>query len=337
MSERYRIYGSEYSPYSVKVRSAFRYKGLPHEWIVRSSHCEEEFQKHARLPLVPLVVTPAGEAWQDSTPILERLEDLVHQPSIHPDDSVLAFLSALIEEYSDEWVNKPMFHFRWWREADQLVMAERLAHSISPDAQGPEIARTAAAIRERMVGRLHFVGSSDFNQPVIEASYANLVAILEAHFSGRTERRYLFGARPVFADFGLAHQLYECCLDVTAGRLLRERGPAVIAWIERTLDPRPGVELEAWSTLAPTLEPLLREEIGGHFLPWSFANAAALAAGDAEFEVRLAGGAFRQAPQKYHARSLAALRDRYRAMPVAARSDVDPILAATGCLAGLSG
>ena len=32
----YRIFGSELSPYSVKVRSYFRYKGLPHEWLLRS-------------------------------------------------------------------------------------------------------------------------------------------------------------------------------------------------------------------------------------------------------------------------------------------------------------
>ena len=37
MSDVYRIYGSEMSPYSVKVRSYFRYKGIPHSWIPRNS------------------------------------------------------------------------------------------------------------------------------------------------------------------------------------------------------------------------------------------------------------------------------------------------------------
>ena len=57
----YRIFGSELSPYSVKVRSYFRYKGLAHEWIPRSPAVQAEFQKYAKLPLVPLVVTPEGE------------------------------------------------------------------------------------------------------------------------------------------------------------------------------------------------------------------------------------------------------------------------------------
>ena len=74
MSDTYRLFGSELSPYSVKVRSYFRYKGLPHEWLPRSPATQAEFQKYAKLPLVPLVVTPEGEGIQDSTPIIERFE-----------------------------------------------------------------------------------------------------------------------------------------------------------------------------------------------------------------------------------------------------------------------
>src|ERR687888_2816551 len=97
----YRIFGSELSPYSVKVRSYFRFKGLRHDWIARSPAVQAEFQKYAKLPLVPLVVTPEGEGIQDSTPIIERFE--AKEPSLRPDDAALAFLSALIEEYGDEW------------------------------------------------------------------------------------------------------------------------------------------------------------------------------------------------------------------------------------------
>ncbi|MFP6624076.1 MAG: glutathione S-transferase N-terminal domain-containing protein, partial [Myxococcota bacterium] len=37
MSDVYRIFGAEISPYSVKVRSYYRYKGIPHEWIPRTA------------------------------------------------------------------------------------------------------------------------------------------------------------------------------------------------------------------------------------------------------------------------------------------------------------
>jgi glutathione S-transferase len=102
MSDVYRIFGAEISPYSVKVRSYFRYKGIPHEWIVRSSVNQEEFQKYAKLPLVPLVVTPEEEGIQDSTPIIEALEARFPDPPLQPGDPTLAFLSALLEEFGDE-------------------------------------------------------------------------------------------------------------------------------------------------------------------------------------------------------------------------------------------
>ena len=54
MSDIYRIIGAEESPYSVKVRAYFRYKEIPHEWLSRPD-ASDLFDKHARLPLVPLV------------------------------------------------------------------------------------------------------------------------------------------------------------------------------------------------------------------------------------------------------------------------------------------
>ena len=72
MSEKYKIFGAELSPYSVKTRSYFRYKNIPHKWVVRSPSTADEFQKYAKLPIVPLVVTPEKEGIQDSTPIWTR-------------------------------------------------------------------------------------------------------------------------------------------------------------------------------------------------------------------------------------------------------------------------
>ena len=132
MSDRYRIFGSELSPYSIKVRAYFRYKQIPHEWVTRSRENMAEFQQHAKLPLIPLVLRPDGGAMQDSTPIIEKMEELFPKPSIHPENPALAFLSALIEEYGDEWGNKPMFHYRWTYEADQESAARRIAADNAP-------------------------------------------------------------------------------------------------------------------------------------------------------------------------------------------------------------
>lgn len=327
MSGTYRIFGNELSPYSVKVRSYFRYKGIPHEWIVRSARTEEEFARHARLPLIPLVVSPEGSSLQDSTPILEKMEAVFPDPALQPSDPVTAFLSALLEEYADEWLNKAMFHYRWFYEPDQAVASERLARSLMPDV---DPAQGALMIQARMIPRLKFVGSREETKDVIEDSYRTLLRHLETHLAIRP---YVFGGRPALADFGLAGQLYELAIDPTPGAILRQEAPTVARWVERMLSPTGEGPFEDWSALAPTLEPLLREEVGQRFVPWTLANAAALAAGEETFSVEIAGRAFSQETQKYHARSLAALRARHAAVGVC--DPLEAVLETAGCLAFL--
>ena len=327
MADVYRIFGAEPSPYSMKVLAYFRYKEIPHEWITRDANTQAEYQKFAKLPLIPAVATPTGEGMQDSTPILEKLEQQFPEPGIHPADPVLAFLSALVEEFGDEWGNKWMFHYRWARDVDRAAASERIARTMMPGLAGDELARAAAGIRERMVKRVWFVGSSEATAPAIEESYRDAVSILEAHLG---ERPFLFGARPAFGDFGLWAQIYECWTDPTAGGILRERAPSVVAWVERMLEPEAAGPFEAREAVLPTLLPLLERQVGRLFLPWSDANARALADGREEFTVELAGRPWTQKPQKYHARSLAALRKRYASL--ADRRDLDPILERAGCL-----
>lgn len=331
MAQAYRIFGSELSPYSVKVRSYFRYKGIPHEWIPRNMGNMEEFKQHAKLPLIPLVLTPDGDALQDSTPIIEKLEARHPEPRLDPEDATLAFLSALLEEYGDEWGNKPMFHYRWCREVDEIATAERIAAENLPGASAEDRAGVVAMIRKRMPGRLSFVGSSPETAETIESSYLRLLDFLEKHL---TSRPFLLGARPALADFGLFAQLYECSTDPTAGGLLRERAPRTGGWIQRMLEPKAEGGFETWESLAPTLGPLLRSEVGEVFLPWSAANARALGAGEPTLSVELKGETFRQEVQKYHAKSLAAIRARYAALPD--RAGLDPILRDAGCLEWLA-
>ncbi len=83
-------------------------------------------------------------------------------------------------------------------------------------------------------------------------------------------------------------------------------------------------------TLGSTLAPFLSRQVGRLFLPWSDANARCIEAGEEEFSVTLDGHVWTQKPQKYHARSLAALRARYRA--VGGNAALDEILQATACL-----
>jgi hypothetical protein len=181
-----------------------------------------------------------------------------------------------------------------------------------------------------MVDRVWFVGSNAATAPQIEAGFLEMLGLLDTHLA---KRPYLFGARPAYGDFGLWGQFYEMWTDPTVGALIGGGAPHVLDWIHRMLWPRDEGAFESWTALAPTLMPILTKQVGRQFWPWTLANETALAEGKDEFSVTLGDKVWTQKPQKYHARSLGMLRAKYAA--VANKRDLDLVLAAAGCLAGL--
>jgi len=327
----YRLIGRPESPYSVKVRSALRYKNVAFEWLDRFRE-SALYHKHAKVPLIPLVFLPDGSAMQDSTPILEHLEAQHPSPSLHPEDPALRFLSVLLEEFGDEWVNKLMFHYRWGYRPDQKRRGASLAAGILDGNHlgvlKPILLRigTRLLIR-RMVPRMAFAGANDNNAPLLIESFARLVELLDAHLA---RRPYLFGGRPAFGDFGLWGQLHQAWIDPTCEAILKRRGPNVVAWILRMDHPSVEGEFETLDELEPTLRPILEREVGPRFLAWSDANAKAWDAGDEQTELYMDGRRYTQKTFKYPARTLRIVRSK-----LAGARDSDALLALledTGCL-----
>lgn len=307
----YVILGRTESGYSMKVRSAMRYKGVAHEWIDRCLRSEKLFQAHARVQLIPLVFLPDGRAIQDSTPILEGLEKDHPTPSFHPTDPGLRFLSELLEEYGDEWANKLMFHHRWGYPADQKHRSGTLARGMLDGHPlrlfAPILARVLV---RRMVPRMSYAGANENNAPILIESFAKLVAILEDHLRARP---YLFGARPAFGDFGLWGQLYQAYIDPTCGAHLKKKGPAVVEWIERMLDPKHEGPFESLDALDTTLRPLFASEVAPRFLAWNAANTKALAAGEQQTELTMQGKLYYQRTFKYPTQTLSILKRKLEA------------------------
>ena len=178
------------------------------------------------------------------------------------------------------------------------------------------------------VGRLGFVGSNPTTRPLIEASFKRALEILDTHLAARP---YVLGGRPAMADFGLWGQFYEAATDPTPAAIMRAE-PNVMAWVQRMVSPKAEGPFESWSALSAGLMPLLTEEVGRLFLPWSAANAEAIAKGEKTFTMSLGGAEWTQEPQKYHARSLQEIRRKYAAAKSAA---LDEILEKAGCLSVL--
>lgn len=326
--ENYVVLGRPESGYSMKVRAAMRYKGVAHEWLDRCLRNEKLYQAHAKVQLIPLVFLPDGKAVQDSTPILERLERDHPTPSLHPSDPGLRFLSELIEEYGDEWVNKLMFHHRWGYPADQKLRSGTLARGMLAGHPlrvfAPIMARL---IVRRMVPRMSFAGANENNAPILVESFANLVTMLESHLR---DRPYLFGGRPAFGDFGLWGQLHQAYIDPTCGAHLKQEAPSVVAWIERMIDPKNEGDFESFDALEATLRPIFEREVGPRFLAWDAANSTALASGEQQTELTMEGRLYYQRTFKYPAQTLSLLKRKFLA--AAGDANLTTFLGETGCL-----
>jgi glutathione S-transferase len=327
MTAPLRVIGLAMSPYSLKVRSVLRYKKIPFEWIDRSRKNEKLFQRHARVQLIPLVLFSDDDAMQDSTPIIERLEAEHPERSIHPPTPAARFVSELIEEFGDEWCNKLMFQYRWGPRKDAVSAAARISSLMLPSYPMRALRPLLIPFMiRRMVPRMAFAGANATNKPHLERSWFRTVELLEAHLA---ERSYLFGACPAFGDYGVWGNLNPAYSDPTCGAHLRGNAPAVVRWIERMDDPKQEGDFEPLAGLMPTLGPLLREQVAGRFLPWSLANARALAAGEPQTRLEFDGAPYQQKTFKYHAWSLGQLLRKYER--AAGDAELAEVLQQTGC------
>ncbi|MEO0550777.1 MAG: glutathione S-transferase family protein [Pseudomonadota bacterium] len=329
---RFRLMGLEPSPYTMKVESFLKFKGIPYDWVSRTMKSEKEFQENAQVQLIPLLFFPNGETMQDSTPILERLNKEYPEPGMHPPDPALWFLSCLFEEFGDEWCNKLMFFQRWFYDADAKATGERLARERLKGQWyaglvSPIVARLLV---RRMVPRLVYSGGNETNIPQLKQSFVDLSGMLDLHFA---DRKYLFGGRPCFGDFGLWCNYYQAWTDPTANAYLEENTPSLVAYIKRMLSPSVEGKFESLVSLLPTIRPILKQEMATRFLPWMEANQNAWQAGQKETALTMNGSLFQQKTFKYQALTLEELQRKFST--VSDNQTLVSVLKETGCWAYL--
>jgi glutathione S-transferase len=330
---RYTIYGAPGSPYSIKVRAAFRCKHLVHVWRMMG-HGNAGVMAKVKVPVIPVVEYPDGQFGNDSTPLLQDIERRHPARAIYPDKPTLRFLALLLEDFADEWMTKAMFHYRWYRAADQDQMSKWLAFDRMMGAGAGEIEKAAAMFRDRQVGRMAIVGCTPQNAPVIEDS---TFATWRALDRLAVEGPYLFGGRPSVADFAVYGQYLQLATDPTPQALMRAAAPYLYRWLF-DLDDASGVDGE-WISGVAGLHPSVREilaQAGGIYFPFLMANDAAIKAGRQTFTVMLMGREFSQGVFKYQQKCLAELRAAFAALDAGAKGELTPLLKETGCYAPLN-
>ncbi|MDP2124897.1 MAG: glutathione S-transferase family protein [Parvibaculum sp.] len=273
MTQGYELYGAEASYFTGKVRAYLRYKRIPFSEVLATRDVYKDIiLPRVGWPVIPVVATPDGETWQDSSEIIDNFEARFPEASVYPQGARQKLAALVIEAWADEWLKLPAMHYRWTKNRDWIVLEfGKLSRPDLDEAGQREVGEQTA---RPFAGALPALGVTPETGPAVETSYEGLLGELDAHFAAHD---FLFGTRPSIGDFGLYGPLYaHQYRDPVSGELMKRIAPNVARWVERMSKPlRPkGGEFLADDEVPATLQPVLAR-IMREYLPVLLATAAA--------------------------------------------------------------
>ena len=238
------IWGSELSPFTLKLIRLFRQSGLPFRFLPAQGRVVENLRLNMRrfalvagrlplswpqisdedeFPLVPFVFGPNGENMYDSTAVAQWL-DIHHETGFTPTQAPAAFVVKLIDDYADEWGLYMAHHFRWKVSAKDNDAGQRVANEQLGPLPGKAVfAQWFSARQVRRLPYLFSVAPQGFRchglpsrrQPparqgfpatheILESAFDRLLAALEPLLASRN---FVLGERFTLADASLYGQL----------------------------------------------------------------------------------------------------------------------------------
>ena len=328
----YRILGGPGSPYSLKMRAVMRYRRLPYTWTVPTGFPGQADELLAAgKGIIPVIQSPEGEYWADSTPMILELERRYPGTrSLLPRNPADRFLARLIEDFADEWMVLILFDYRWAAEIDQKFCSRRQLASWLGAMPGAEFDSIVDQFTDRQTQLLAKMGDREINRPLLQATYGDTLQAMEEQ---QDASRFLFGSRPSIADFGVYAQLSQTAIDPSPSAIMRRDAVRTFQWVH-DMDDLSGIE-GAWRN--PTAEPLgpgvlkLLKLIGEVYLPFMAANAKAVRAGDATTTAELRGMPMVARANRYKMRCLTTLKLALRDALAEGAEDLEELLTQYGC------
>ena len=337
----YRLYGAEISYFTGKVRAYLRWKGLPFEEVQADAAVYRDvIVPGVGFPVIPVVGTPEGEVLQDSTEIIDALEQRHPDPSVVPEGPVQRFVGRLLELYGDEWLVIPAMHYRWHHNREWALreFGALSAPAASADEQWAIGQKRAAPFAQAAV----LLGAEPHLFAAIEGSYEALMAELDAHFA---EWPCVLGSRPSIGDFGLFGPLYaHQYRDPASGALMRRHATHLVRWVERLRQAPaagPGAFMpddEVPATLWPVLRRMMSEQMpvlagtAARLSQWREEHPGETAVprvlGQQAFA--LGGQQGQRIVRPYSLWMMQRARDAYAGLDAAARARADGLLDAVG-------
>jgi len=250
------------SPYSAKVRAYLRFKGVPFEERAPTSlQLLGRIKKAVGWAVMPTVEVD-GEWLQDSTVIIETLEQRHPEPSITPPGPTQRVADLLLELHGDEWLPMLAMHYRWNRPQNKAFAIDEFARYGFPRL--PRLLSRVAtkSLAEKMQSYLPVLGVTPETSAGVEAFAEALITRLDGHLA---QHPFLLGSRPGIGDFAMFAPLWAHLFRDPGSTSLYDDAPNVRAWFGRLLGPSgvPGEFLpndEVPETLDAVFETLFAEQ-----------------------------------------------------------------------------
>lgn len=260
----HQLLGAQVSYYTGKVRAYLQYKRIPFVEVSASRDVYREvIVPRTGVRFIPVFISDDDIAVQDSTAIIDFLEQRYPQPSVYPTGAVQRLAALLLEVYADEWLVLPAMHYRWNVAENRAFAIEEFGRLSAPHATPAEQSTIGEKVAGPFAGALPVLGVSAQTAPAVEASYLALLAELNRHFE--TNLYALGGSCPSIGDFALFGPLYaHLYRDPASGRLMKSVAPELAAWVQRMLSPQSanGTFLEQDAvpdTIKPVVARMFRE------------------------------------------------------------------------------
>lgn len=231
------LWGTPHSLYTGKARSYLIKKQIPFaERIPGDPHFLGDIVPAIGHMVVPVLEAATGELVQDTSAIIDHLEARHPEPVLTPSGGVQRVVAAFLDAFGSNYLLPLAMHYRWTYRAEQeLFLQAEFARAVPPGMPYDQRLMMAGAFMDRFSGFLPNLGVTPAVIPAMEASYLELLAVLEAHFRLHP---YLLGGRPSLADFGLIAPLYaHLARDPVPAQLMRTQAPNVARWTERMNNP----------------------------------------------------------------------------------------------------
>ena len=126
-NDTYILWGGPLSFYTGKVRSYLIKKRIPYrEFFPTHAVFRTQIAPTLGFFAVPVLETPDGSIIQDTSDIIEHLEEKFPEPRFNPSTPVQRTVASLVGAFGSEGMLKPGMHYRWsfLRQQENFLRAE---------------------------------------------------------------------------------------------------------------------------------------------------------------------------------------------------------------------